>query len=95
MNHDLLHVRHVIGLDIGDGESAIAWVHVDDPGKPMVYQRGKTGERSILTAIARNPEDGLTLFGEEAAIFEGAKDLEVNFKGTDLLEVNVQPVRGW
>ncbi|MGW6056707.1 Hsp70 family protein [Streptomyces sp. NPDC055189] len=46
--------RHVIGLDIGDGESALCWLSTDPDtmgDEPEVFER-HTNEKSIITAIA-------------------------------------------
>ncbi|GGV26253.1 hypothetical protein GCM10010277_07720 [Streptomyces longisporoflavus] len=46
--------RHVIGLDIGDGESALCWLSTDPDttgAEPEVFERD-TKEKSIITAIA-------------------------------------------
>lgn len=75
----------IIGLDIGDGESTLAYVSVagtdaDATERPAVYQRKRTGERSVVTAMARDGETGRRLLGEEAVFTGGAVQFAVNFK---------------
>ena len=75
--------RTIIGLDIGDGESTLAYVSVaggDPTARPAVYQRKVTGERSIVTAMAKDPETGRRLLGEEAVLTGEAVQFSVNFK---------------
>src|SRR5258708_8351384 len=77
---ELLNAKHVIGLDIGDGESALAWLSTDDDSPVRIYQRQSTAETSILTALARDPDTGGYLFGEEALLRHGWIQFTVNFK---------------
>jgi hypothetical protein len=65
---DLPAVRYVIGLDIGDGESALAWSEAGDLDSAKVYKRQSTGETSILTALSYAGPDGAPVFGEEAVL---------------------------
>ncbi len=67
-----------IGLDIGDGESSLAWIDTSQAGSATTYRRGN-GERSILTALARSVTDGRRLIGEDA-IGADAIQFAVNVK---------------
>lgn len=81
MAGELLSARHVIGLDIGDGESALVWSSTDHVGSANVYQRRNTAETSILTALSRVPrQHGKYLFGEEALLAKDSVQFRVNFK---------------
>jgi hypothetical protein len=87
---ELLGVRYVLGLDIGDGESALAWAAPGNWRDAGVYQRRRTGEESILTALSYvRPPNGdhheaggppRTIFGEEAVLSDRAFHFMVNFK---------------
>jgi hypothetical protein len=79
-NPELLDAEHVVGLDIGDGESALAWRSTDRDSPVQIYQRQSTAEKSILTALARDPHTGGYLFGEEALPRHGSIQFNVNFK---------------
>lgn len=82
------HPRTIIGLDIGDGESTLAYVSVaesdvtggDATARPTVYQRKRTGERSVITATGKDRETGRRLLGEEAVFTRGAVQFSVSFK---------------
>jgi hypothetical protein len=76
---DVLRAKYVIGLDIGDGESALVWSSTGHTPRATVYRRQRTAESSILTAFSR--QAGRYLFGEEAVLAEGAVQFRVNFKG--------------
>ena len=70
---------YAVGLDLGDGESAIAWVHVNRPGEaPHLFHR-TTGEVSVVTAYAEGPDDKY-LIGEAALRDPEARLVRVNFK---------------
>jgi hypothetical protein len=45
-----------------------------------IYEREVTGERNILTAIARDPRDRRRIIGEEAVALAGAREFTLNFK---------------
>ncbi|MFH0518927.1 Hsp70 family protein [Streptomyces sp. M41] len=70
----------VIGLDLGDGETTLAWTTRDGDGAIHVFQRRITGERSVLTAMARAATDRRRLLGEEAVYAAGAAEFSLNFK---------------
>ncbi len=81
MADDMLGAAYVVGLDIGDGESALAWSSIDQVGPANVYQRQSTAETSILTALAPvRGQAGRYVFGEEALLTEDAVQFAVNFK---------------
>ncbi|MFF3248126.1 Hsp70 family protein [Streptomyces sp. NPDC002870] len=78
--------RYVIGLDIGDGESALCWLptdvaHIRDGAK--VFQRA-TQEKSVITATARKrgglDEANRLVIGEEAVLSDNCLHFSVNFK---------------
>ncbi|MFE9018600.1 Hsp70 family protein [Streptomyces sp. NPDC007808] len=70
----------VIGLDLGDGETTLAWTTRDGGGDIQVFQRRTTGERGVLTAMARAATDRRRLLGEEAVYAAGAAEFSLNFK---------------
>jgi hypothetical protein len=74
--------RYVIGLDIGDGESCLAWGPLDRSESTQIYTRPRSGERNIVTAMAQAPvsADRRRLIGDEAVISRGATHFSVNFK---------------
>lgn len=75
----------VIGLDLGDGETTLAWTTQNGEADIRVFQRRSTGERSVLTAMARAATDRRRLLGEEAVYAAGAAEFSLNFKqGPDL-----------
>ncbi|GIE76581.1 hypothetical protein Aph02nite_25310 [Actinoplanes philippinensis] len=72
---------HVIGLDIGDGESCLAWAPADRSEPMQIYTRPRSRERSIVTAMVRSPTGtGRRLIGDEAVTSHGATHFGVNFK---------------
>ncbi|MEV4351754.1 hypothetical protein AB0J83_45450 [Actinoplanes sp. NPDC049596] len=70
--------RFVIGLDIGDGESCLGWAPADRSEPTRIYTRPRSGERSIVTAMAQSPSG--RLIGDEAVVSPGATHFGVNFK---------------
>ncbi|MGA5757151.1 Hsp70 family protein [Nonomuraea bangladeshensis] len=70
--------RYAVGLDLGDGESAIAWVECTDSGEVRLYDRGDD-EVSVVTAMARGI-DGTELLGEAALLHPEVRQARVNFK---------------
>jgi hypothetical protein len=68
---------YIVGIDLGDGESSLAYVPVKDHAAPTVFEF-KTGERSMITAVART-SDG-TLIGQEAILKRGIEELYINSK---------------
>lgn len=75
-------VRYVIGLDIGDGESSLGWAPLDSPEPAQIYARPRSGERSIVTAMAHLParQGHRRIIGDEAVTSPGARQFSVNFK---------------
>ncbi|MEG0766161.1 MAG: hypothetical protein RR482_00450 [Clostridia bacterium] len=65
------------GFDLGDGESAIAWLKTDTRTEPQMLEI--RGHRSVLTAVADHPSRGV-LIGEEAYQMVGVHALYVRFK---------------
>jgi hypothetical protein len=79
-DEEIVHARYVIGLDIGDGESALVRESTGHTPCAEVYRR--KGSRSILTAYSRQA-DGKYLFGEDAFLADDPLELfRVNFKGS-------------
>ncbi|QOV38579.1 hypothetical protein IM697_09480 [Streptomyces ferrugineus] len=70
----------VIGLDLGDGETTLAWTTRNGEGDIHIFQRQSTRERSVLTAMARAATDRRRLLGEEAVYAAGAAEFSLNFK---------------
>ncbi|MEU8816763.1 hypothetical protein [Actinoplanes sp. NPDC048796] len=70
--------RYVIGLDIGDGESCLAWAPLDRSEPTRIYTRQPSMERSIVTAVAQSPSG--RLIGDDAVTRHGATNFSVNFK---------------
>jgi hypothetical protein len=77
----------IIGLDIGDGESSLAYLKPSNVRDPKdlaeIYERKRTGERSIVTALAGPEATGRRPIGEEAvsaAVSAGATQFSLNFK---------------
>ncbi|MDI6098816.1 hypothetical protein QLQ12_09415 [Actinoplanes sp. NEAU-A12] len=73
--------RYAIGLDIGDGESCLGWAPLDRSEPTRIYARPRSGERSIVTAMAQSPAGASRrLIGDEAVTSHGATHFSVNFK---------------
>ena len=78
--------RYVVGLDIGDGESALCWVPTG-PGhfrdKARIFERASQ-ERSVITATALESrgegEPNRFVIGEEAFLSRDCSHFNVNFK---------------
>lgn len=70
----------VVGLDLGDGETTLAWTTENGEADIRVFQRASTGERGVLTAMARAATDRRRLLGEEAVYAAGAAEFNLNFK---------------
>jgi hypothetical protein len=78
---------YIIGLDLGDGESCLAYVASDSSERPSVY-RSPSGNGSIPSAIAFYKR-GLKIYvaiGEDALLIEGKTDLNINFKWDPIVE---------
>jgi hypothetical protein len=70
--------RYSVGFDLGDGESAIAWIDNYDKRQARLFERA-SGEVSVLTAIAESVH-GTKYFGEAALLQPESKQIQVNFK---------------
>ena len=71
------------GFDLGDGESAVAWMRAGKRVEPQIIEI--RGRKSVITALASHPEKGMFI-GEEACHLPGADWLEVRFKSRYLKE---------
>lgn len=71
------------GFDLGDGESAIAWMRPGKRTEPQMIEL--RGRKSIITAIGRHKEKGM-LIGEEACHVSGMDWLSVRFKSNYLMD---------
>lgn len=69
--------RFVVGLDLGDGESAIAWTACDGPREIRLFDRGHD-EVSVVTAIGT--VDGEQEFGERALRDPEVTNVHTHFK---------------
>lgn len=76
----LLTARYALGLDIGDGESALAWTDTAITDSVQIFTRARTGETSVITALARDARARKRLIGDEAVLARGAVQFSVNFK---------------
>ncbi len=65
------------GFDLGDGESAVAWMRPGRRAEPQMIEL--RGRKSLITAVGRHPEKGI-LIGEEACHASGLDWLKVRFK---------------
>ena len=65
------------GFDLGDGESAVAWMRADKRVEPQMIEL--RGRKSVITALGSHPEQGL-FFGEEACHLSGADWIALRFK---------------
>ncbi len=65
------------GYDLGDGESAVAWLRAGKKTEPQMIEL--RGRKSVITALASHPQEGMFI-GEEACHLTGADWLEVRFK---------------
>ena len=70
-------ITDYFGFDLGDGESAVAWMRAGKRVEPQLIEL--RGRKSIITALASHPERGLFI-GEEACHLTGADWLELRFK---------------
>ncbi|GGM37037.1 Hsp70 family protein [Dactylosporangium sucinum] len=74
----LTDAKYVVGLDLGDGESTIAWQAIDGDAPIEVYQR-PNGEVGVLSALATKPPVGRVV-GVDAVATPGVVHFSVNFK---------------
>lgn len=68
--------RYVVGFDLGDGESSIAYLPIERDAVPKVYTR-PSGETGIITAYA---ETDRVVIGEQALLYGDVERLQLNFK---------------
>ncbi|MGI6172424.1 MAG: Hsp70 family protein [Christensenellales bacterium] len=73
------------GFDLGDGESAVAWVKADTSAEPQMLEI--CGKKSILTALGEHDEMG-TLIGEQAFLADSSR-LYVRFKSKFLTDPEI------
>ena len=71
------------GFDLGDGESAIAWMRAGRRTEPQMIEL--RGRKSVITALGRHPQKGV-LIGEEACHASGLDWLKVRFKSRYLVD---------
>lgn len=71
------------GFDLGDGESAVAWMRPGKRAEPQMIEL--RGRKSVITAIGSHQEKGL-LIGEEACHASGLEWLSVRFKSRYLID---------
>jgi len=70
-------ITDLFGFDLGDGESAVAWMRAGSPVAPQMIEIA--GRKSFLTALGEHPKLG-DLIGEQALLVD-ADRLSVRFKG--------------
>ncbi len=75
-------IKDYFGFDLGDGESAVAWLREGSSAPPM--QLEIAGRKNALTALGES-ESGKTLIGEQALMLDAQK-LHVRFKSRYLIE---------
>ncbi len=71
------------GFDLGDGESAVAWMRAGKRAEPQMIEL--RGRKSVISAIGRHPEKGM-IIGEEACQASGLEWLKVRFKSRYLTD---------
>ncbi|GGM37104.1 Hsp70 family protein [Dactylosporangium sucinum] len=74
----LVNAKYVVGLDLGDGESTIAWRAVDGSGPVEVFRR-RNGEVRVLSALGTRPPTGRVI-GVDAVATPGVLHFSVSFK---------------
>lgn len=70
--------RYAVGLDLGDGESVVAWADVNDRQPPRPFERA-SGEVNVITALGTD-RTGATLIGAAALGTPEVRHVRVNFK---------------
>jgi hypothetical protein len=70
-------ITDLFGFDLGDGESAVAWMRWGSPVAPQMMEIA--GRKSFLTALGEHPKMG-ALIGEQALMVD-AERRSVRFKG--------------
>jgi len=71
------------GFDLGDGESAVAWMRAGRRTEPQMV--GLPVRKSIITALGKHPQHGL-IIGEEACQMRSLEWMRVRFKSSYLKE---------
>ncbi len=74
---DTKEITDLFGFDLGDGESAVAWMRAGSPVAPQMLEIA--GRKSFLTALGEHPKHG-ALIGEQALLVDSDR-LSVRFKG--------------
>ena len=74
---DTKEITDLFGFDLGDGESAVAWMRAGSPVAPQLIE--VAGRKSFLSALGEHPKLG-SLIGEQALLVD-ADRLSVRFKG--------------
>ncbi len=74
---DTKEITDLFGFDLGDGESAVAWMRAGSPVAPQLIEIA--GRKSFLSALGEHPKLG-SLIGEQALLVD-ADRLSVRFKG--------------
>ncbi len=74
---DAKGITDLFGFDLGDGESAVAWMRWGSPVAPQLME--VAGRKNFLTALSEHPKLG-ALIGEQALMAD-ADRLSVRFKG--------------
>ncbi|MEG1193133.1 MAG: hypothetical protein RSG50_07920 [Clostridia bacterium] len=77
-------IENYYGVDLGDGESAVAWMNASGTPMPLVLEIA--GRKSVLTALGEGQSG--TLIGEEACLADANK-LYLRFKSRYLREPDV------
>ena len=54
---DMNKITDYFGFDLGDGESAVAWMRAGKKTEPQMIEL--RGRKSVITALASHPEKGL------------------------------------
>ena len=71
------------GFDLGDGESAVAWLRAGKRAEPQMIEL--RGRKSVITAIGSHPERGV-LIGEEVCQASSLDWVSVRFKSRYLID---------
>jgi molecular chaperone DnaK (HSP70) len=74
---DTKEITELFGFDLGDGESAVAWMRFGSPVPPQLIE--VAGRKNFLTALGQHPSLGELI--AEQALLAGADRLHVRFKG--------------
>lgn len=82
MMDEMSKITDLFGFDLGDGESAVAWVRSGALNEPQLIELA--GKKSVLTALGEHQEMG-TLIGEQAYLAD-AGQLHLRFKSRYLFD---------